>query len=152
MGDNYLGVSSASEWLSPINGTFLALFGMELDLKDFLPDESDQASSVTSFKSFQELIFGRAPQEPPPTLPPHKQCRDFCDWYFRFMNCWLPILHKPTFVAMVRHTRTTLHWLGTLTRQLDRPYISRSELPDDYTGEGSAAHGNSSHPFPVYNS
>lgn len=101
VGDNYLGVSSANEWLSPIKGTSLALFGMELDLKNYVPDDEDEASALTSYAAYQELAHDTTPIERPP-LPPYQQCRAFCDWFFKFVNSWLPIVHRPTFMDMVR--------------------------------------------------
>ena len=44
IGDNYVGVSSANPLLSPIEGMQLSLFGMKLDLAEFLPPEDDPMS------------------------------------------------------------------------------------------------------------
>lgn len=85
VGDNYLGAVSANESLSPIKGTSLALFGMELDIKDFVPDDGNDKTSCTSYRSFHDLIYLREPCEKP-ELPPYNQCKAFCDYFFKFMG------------------------------------------------------------------
>lgn len=101
VGDNYLGVSSANDSLSPIKGTSLALFGMELDLKDFMSVDAEGAAAPESYETFLDLMQSGPLQEAPP-LPPYQTLRAFCEFYFVFVNPYCPVLHKPTFMAMVR--------------------------------------------------
>jgi len=104
IGDNYLGVSAANEWPTPLNGTSLALFGMELDLTEFVPQDLDH-NLLTSYETIQKYAL-RTPALDAPPLPPYHQTRALCEWYLKFLNPWAPILHKPTLMAMV--TRSPL--------------------------------------------
>lgn len=101
LGDNYLGISGANEWLSPIKGTSLALFGMELDLVDFVTNDNDEAFSPTSYENFLSIAFDKSNQQHPPALPPYQECKAFCEWYFISVNCHAPIIHKPALLDMV---------------------------------------------------
>lgn len=100
MGDNYLGVSGANDWLSPIKGTSLALFGMELDLADFITNDAQEAFSPTSYENFLSVALCGQPQEAP-NLPPYGECRAFCEWYFKSVNCHAPLVHKPAILEIV---------------------------------------------------
>ncbi|KAK4504236.1 hypothetical protein PRZ48_005152 [Zasmidium cellare] len=100
IGDNYLGVSSENNWLSPIEGTSLALFGTKIDLAEFMPSEADPATSAMSYRTFLSHAFGRTQTFQPP-LPPHAQCKVYADWYFRSIQQFIPILHKPDFMNLL---------------------------------------------------
>lgn len=100
IGDNYLGVSSENNWLSPIEGTSLALFGTKIDLAEFMPAESDPSETPTSYSTFLNYAFGRT-QPYTPTLPPYKQCKVYAEWYFRSVQQFIPILHKPHFMKLL---------------------------------------------------
>ena len=123
MGDNYLGVASANGWPLPMTGTHHTLFGMHIDLRDFVPVDASVRTSAVSYKKFQEFAFMNSSRDPQP-LPPHAQCRALCGWYFKVINPWLPVLHKPTFMAMVGHDRVVMasEHRGLLT-PLGRPRL-----------------------------
>jgi len=102
VGNNYLGVGSVNEWPMPITGTRHALFGMHIDLKDFEPEHADERTRAMSYNSFYEYTLrGRQHQVKPPPLPEYRQLRSIVEWYFKSLNCWHPILHKPTFLEMI---------------------------------------------------
>jgi len=100
LGDNYLGVSSANGWPLPITGLHHALFGMHLDLKDFVPAGGNERTEALSYQAFHDFAARESSQEAP-ILPPYQQLRTLCEWFFKSMNPWLPILHKPTFFTML---------------------------------------------------
>ncbi|KAL1305676.1 hypothetical protein AAFC00_007269 [Neodothiora populina] len=105
LGDNYLGVSGSNEWVSPIKGTSLTLFGMELDLAEFITNDAQEAFSPTSYENFLQVAFGGHIYEPP-SLPPYQECKAFCEWYFKAVNCHAPIVHKPAILDMVDRLHT----------------------------------------------
>ncbi|EME46852.1 hypothetical protein DOTSEDRAFT_70721 [Dothistroma septosporum NZE10] len=100
IGDNYLGVSSENNWLSPIEGTSLALFGTKIDLAEFVPSENDPASSAMSYRTFLTHAYGRT-KSFEAQLPPYEQCKVYADWYFRSIQQFIPILHKPDFMELL---------------------------------------------------
>ncbi|GAB7363256.1 hypothetical protein MBLNU230_g3538t1 [Neophaeotheca triangularis] len=102
VGDNYLGVSSENNWLSPIKGTSLALFGMEIDLAKFTPAENDLGQSAMSYETFLNNSFGKSRQQMHvPRLPTYEQCKTYAEWYFRSIQAFVPILHKPDFMTLL---------------------------------------------------
>lgn len=100
IGDNYLGVSSENNWLTPIEGTSLALFGTKIDLAEFMPSESDPLTSAMSYRTFLSHAFGRV-QPFRPQLPDYEQAKVCAQWYFRSVQQFIPILHKPDFMALL---------------------------------------------------
>ncbi|KAF2151671.1 hypothetical protein K461DRAFT_268814 [Myriangium duriaei CBS 260.36] len=100
IGDNYLGVSSANEWPCPASGTLHSLFGMHLDLNDYVCSEDEEFAQPTTYESFFKYAYDERRTEPPP-LPPYQQTRVMCEFWFKLGGSWLPVLHKPDFLAMV---------------------------------------------------
>lgn len=100
IGDNYLGVSSENSWLSPIEGTSLALFGTKVDLAEFMPSDSDPALSGMSYRTFLMHAFGRQ-QVFRPELPDYEKCKLYAEWYFRSIQQFIPVLHKPDFMSLL---------------------------------------------------
>ena len=106
IGDNYLGVSSENNWLSPIEGTSLALFGTKIDLAEFMPSDSDPTASAMSYRTFLSHAF-RAEYPQRPDLPAYEQCKVYADWYFRSIQQFIPLLHKPDFMNLLDKTCTS---------------------------------------------
>ncbi|KAF2093612.1 hypothetical protein NA57DRAFT_20991, partial [Rhizodiscina lignyota] len=102
-GDNYLGVSSASSYLSTITGTSLQFFGMKIDVADFAPNDTDDITSPASYEFFVSAVLGRlpVPQQEMPLPNTEAEMGVYADWYFRTLSPYTPILHKPTFMYMV---------------------------------------------------
>ena len=101
MGDNYLGVSSGNSWLTPIAGSQLELFGMKIDLAEFLPPESDPYLSAMSYQTFLSHAFSKSQQTYQPPLPSHDLCKVYAEWFFRGISVFAPILHKPHFFKLM---------------------------------------------------
>ncbi|TKA60716.1 hypothetical protein B0A55_10733 [Friedmanniomyces simplex] len=101
IGDNYLGVASENVWLSPIEGTSLALFGTKIDLADFMPPEPSRDATAMSYHTFFLHAFGKTQSTHAPDLPSYEQCRQYAEWYFRSIQTFIPILSKPHFMQML---------------------------------------------------
>ncbi|KAH0562847.1 hypothetical protein GP486_002534 [Trichoglossum hirsutum] len=108
-GDNYLGISSGSSYLSSIKGTALSVLGMEIDIADFTsPDLDEPFSPPTgidvynkSYGSFLQSAFNVSPKMTKTALPARHNGLTYAEWYFRVINPYVPILHKPTFMTML---------------------------------------------------
>jgi len=84
---------------------------MQIDLKDFVPEHADERTSAMSYNSFYEYTLqGHHHRKNPPPFPPYPQLRSIVEWYFKSLNCWHPILHKPTFLDMVDRMHTDANY------------------------------------------
>ena len=110
-GDNYLGVSSGNSFISSIRGTAMNVLGAEIDLADYMSPDMDEPDASTfgseyplnkSYRAFVQTAYNAGPKPGKVELPPENEGRTYAEWYFRVINPYLPILHKPSFVAMVR--------------------------------------------------
>jgi hypothetical protein len=109
-GDNYLGVSSGNSYLSSIKGTALSVLGMEIDIADFSSSDMDEPSHSMfeterynkSYQSFLQSAHNVNPKIDKVELPPRGEGITYAQWYFRVLNPYLPLLHKPTFMNTVR--------------------------------------------------
>ena len=110
-GDNYLGVSSGNSFISSIRGTAMNVLGAEIDLADYMSPDMDEPDSSTfgaeyplnkSYRAFVQTAYNSGPKPQEVQLPPEKEGRTYAEWYFRVINPYLPMLHKPRFLAMVR--------------------------------------------------
>lgn len=101
-GDRYGGVLSANSYLSHIKGTSLSVFGMEVDLADYISDEED---APMSYAAMMTAITNACPSMTPPAkakLPETlAECQNIAKTYLLVMNPWLPALHKPDFLRLV---------------------------------------------------
>ncbi len=108
-GDNYLGVSPGGSNLSSIKGTALSILGMEIDIADFPlqdMDEPDQAIFHPqlynkSYKAFLQSSLNINPKLEKVKLPVRDEGLTYAQWYFRVLNPYCPILHKPTYMNLV---------------------------------------------------
>ena len=110
-GNNYLGVSTGSSLLSSIRGTSMSVLGMEIDLADYMSvdlDEPDPTPSGTrppvynkSYQAFVQTAFGTSPKLSKVELPPRSEGINYAHVYFRVTNPYLPVVHKPSFMATV---------------------------------------------------
>lgn len=109
-GNNYLGVSSGNSFVSSIRGTSLNVLGVEIDLADYMSadlDEPDPTSFLTkpvynkSYHAFVHTAFSGKSKIEKPELPPRGEGLTYAQWYFRVINPYLPLLHKPTFMSTV---------------------------------------------------
>ncbi|KAK5716933.1 hypothetical protein LTR17_016226 [Elasticomyces elasticus] len=101
IGDNYLGVASENIWLSPKEGTSLALFGTKIDIADFMPPANSRDATAMSYNTFFSTAFAKTQSTHAPDLPPYEQCKTYAEWFFRSIQTFTPILHKPSFLHML---------------------------------------------------
>ena len=109
-GNNYLGVSTGNSLLSSIRGTSMTVLGMEIDLADYMSadvDEPDPLIPCThpvynkSYRAFVQTAFGTTPKLKQVELPPRSEGMNFAHVYFRLINPYLPVVHKPSLLATV---------------------------------------------------
>lgn len=109
-GENYLGVSSGNSLVSAIRGTSLNVLGMEIDLADYMhadldePDLSDYEKKPVYNKSYYAFIltaFSAKPKPPEIGLPPREEGMNCVEWFFKLVNPFLPVLHRPSFMKLV---------------------------------------------------
>ena len=109
-GNNYLGVSTGDSLLSSIRGTSMNVLGMEIDIADYTSPDLDEPEANRlmgqplynkSYGAFIQTAFGAAPRLSNIKLPPRQQGIEQVDAYFRGLNPFLPILHRPTFMNTV---------------------------------------------------
>lgn len=110
-GNNYLGVSTGSSLLSSIRGTSMNVLGMEIDLADYMSadlDEPDPTPAGTqpsvynkSYQGFVQTAFGTSPKLSKVELPPRSEGINYAQVYFRVVNPYVPVIHKPSFMATV---------------------------------------------------
>jgi hypothetical protein len=55
-----------------------------------------------SYRAFVQTAFGTSPRLSKVELPPKSEGLNYAQVYFRVTNPFLPIVHKPTFMATVR--------------------------------------------------
>ncbi|KAF4552675.1 Fungal specific transcription factor domain-containing protein 14 [Elsinoe fawcettii] len=113
VGDNYLGVASSNDWPSPVGGMQHALFGMKLDLKDFVANDDTELATATTYSAFLSYISTNKTAEAPP-LPPFQQCRTMVEWFFKMPGSWLPVLHKPDVMALLDRVYNVPHYQATI--------------------------------------
>ena len=103
---NFLGITAES-FLSPVKGMSLSFFGSEIDLSDFIPAESDDATSPLSYRYLVTHAFNKASVEAPP-LPSYEETKSYSTWYFGSMNVYTPVLSETEHMKLVRSIRSTL--------------------------------------------
>jgi hypothetical protein len=107
-GDNYLGVSFGNANLS-VNGTALSILGMEIDIADFdSPDMDEPDRSVfhpqlynKSYQAFLQTVLNVNARIEKVELPNKTEGLMYAEWYFRVINPYFPVLHRPTFFKTV---------------------------------------------------
>lgn len=109
VGDTFLGVSTGNSNLSSIKGTVLSIFGMEIDIADFKSIDMDEPHKSTfhtrlynkSYQSFIQSALNINDRIEKPDLPNRRDGLSYADWYFRALNPYSPLLHKPSFIKLV---------------------------------------------------
>lgn len=116
--DNYLGVSSAHGALgalSHVKGTILSVFGMEVDLADYVSDAVvNRQYSCMTYDNLQTQLYFNCAQKLGGTPPPlarlpdtYDGCMNNAQIYFDKINPWVPVLHKTDFYQLVSNPGPT---------------------------------------------
>lgn len=108
-GSNYLGVLGNSK-LSAIKGTALTILGMKIDIADFDSFDMDEPKDCTnidpelynkSYQSFLQTAFNVNHKIAHAELPSREEAFQLAGCYFRALNPYSPIIHEPSFMALV---------------------------------------------------
>ncbi|TVY54610.1 Transcriptional activator protein acu-15 [Lachnellula cervina] len=107
--DDYLGVSMDNLYLSEIKGTALSILGMTIDIADFQSDDMDEPDKILShqmlynksYQAFLQSTLNINPRLEGVELPPKDEAFMYSMWYFRVINPYVPLLHKPTFMKLL---------------------------------------------------
>ncbi|KAL8759146.1 MAG: hypothetical protein Q9199_000966 [Rusavskia elegans] len=109
-GENYLGVSSGNSLVSSIRGTSLNVLGMEINLADYMhadldePNPSDYEKKPMYNKSYYAFILTAFSAKPKPEevgLPSREEAMKCVEWFFKVINAYLPVLHRPSFMTLI---------------------------------------------------
>lgn len=109
-GENYLGVSANNPSLSSRQGSKLNVLGWEIDIAGFTSvdrDSSDpsysheEPSYDRSYKSFIASAFGVNSKVENLKLPSREDALRHAYGYVHVINAFTPVLHAPSFLALV---------------------------------------------------
>ena len=103
---HYLGMSAGNSYLSSMKAIALSLLGIDIDLSALDPSEPAGHASANqtdeSYGSCLSTIFNVNPNVPKAELPPKEDGMQFINYFFIISHPYLPILHIPSFINMVR--------------------------------------------------
>lgn len=112
--DNYLGLSAGSSVINAMKACGVSVLGVYINLKDLDPSEPETArlpnSSLpaTSYESFLKSVYGgESSRIEKPSTPSKEEMDEILSWYFNMSYPYIPVLHKPTIIAMVRPCSNT---------------------------------------------
>ncbi|KAL9117921.1 MAG: hypothetical protein Q9187_005538 [Circinaria calcarea] len=86
----------------------LNILGWEIDINAFISDSSGQSVDFgsqaynISYRSFIASVFGGGSRIPKVELLPRQEVFGYASAYFQMLNAFLPVLHKPAFMTLVR--------------------------------------------------
>lgn len=95
---------------------------MEIDLTDYIhsdldePDPSEYEKKPVYNKSYYAFIltaFSATPKPQDIGLPPREEGMKCAEWFFKVVNPYLPVLHRPSLMELVSMTtvcRLFLAW------------------------------------------
>ena len=137
--DSHLGVARDQEPLSSIKGTQLTILGTTIDTASFnVPDDEEpppdaDISTALYNKSPHSFRLSTMRVNPTPEvqLPPRQEAFNYADWYFLVIGSFLPVLHKPSFLTLVRPSPATTPCTLTSPFQLARVYDEPGFLPSE---------------------
>lgn len=107
----HLGVFKDNSPLSSINGTQLSILGTTIDITSFDSPDMDGPPAGTSnstpiynksLQSFYNSVARVNPQIEAP-MPSRKDAFSYSEWYFCMVGAFVPVLHKPTYFALVNN-------------------------------------------------
>lgn len=103
---HYLGISAGNSYLSSMKEAALSILGIDIDLSDLNPSEpagrNDSQRLDDSYGSCLATVFNCGTGVQRPELPPKEEGLKHIMYYFMISHAYLPILHQPTFLKMVR--------------------------------------------------
>ena len=163
----YLGVSTDQQPLSSIKGTTLSVLGTSIDITQFDTPDMDmdepppdaQVAENLYNKSVQAFLQSvmNINSVPDAHLPIRKDAFQYSEWYFLMVHPFLPVIHKPSYMNLVRllsfpypcHV-PTVTWSPSSNHRFDTAHSdirARSQAYGPRRSHGT--HGSSYHLFPV---
>ena len=109
---NFVGVFTSKEPQSSGTKSKLNMLGWEIDLSSFEACESMEGDQVLdsgqplydrSYRSSIATMHGVNPRLPKVDLPPKEEAFELAAGFFLVIGSFVPILHKPTYMNMVRY-------------------------------------------------
>lgn len=105
----HLGVFKDNSPLSSINGTQLSILGTTIDVTSFDAPDMDgppvgMSNSAPIYnKSLQSFYNSVAKVNPPiaAPMPSREEAFSYSEWFFCMVGAFIPVLHKPTYFALV---------------------------------------------------
>lgn len=109
-GDSHIGVFQDKAPLSAVKGTQLSILGATIDVTDFDAEDMEepapgfQATEPFYNKSLFSFVQSVMHKQPPPPieLPSKDEAFQYSEWYFVMIFPFVPVLHKPTHMRLVR--------------------------------------------------
>lgn len=86
------------------------MLGFEIDTAKFVSSDLDEPTTKLgkmdrlynkSKTSVLRTLAGMQPMPETPALPPKATANSYVGWYFLVVNPYAPVLHEPTFKALV---------------------------------------------------
>lgn len=95
----------------PVRGSKVSMFGFEIDTARFASADLDEPAqplgkhdrlyNKSKTSVLRTAMGGQRPPDMPP-LPTQATANSYVGWYFMVVNPYVPVLHEPTFKALVR--------------------------------------------------
>ena len=110
-GDSYVGASPTSHSQGSDRPPKLNMLAWEINIASFTAGGLGRTRGLssrtydTSYESFIATTFGVNPRLEKVELPSRQVAFRYAEGYFLIINAFLPILHKPSFMSLVRHRR-----------------------------------------------
>lgn len=73
---------------------------MQIDTSEFWDDAGDE-ESPKSFAGLLEVLFGKETHGPAGLPEDLDQAMQYAGWFFKIINPFRPVVHKPEMVALV---------------------------------------------------
>lgn len=105
----HLGVFKDNSPLSTINSTHLSILGTTIDITSFDAPDIDgppagTAKSTPIYNKSLRSFYNSVARVNPPieaSMPSREDAFSYSEWYFCMVGAFVPLLHKPTYFALV---------------------------------------------------
>lgn len=103
---HYLGMSAGNSYLNSMKDTALKLLGIEVDLSVLDPadpqSQEEASLPIPDDDQMLKIMFNQVPRRPAVPLPEYQEAMRLINYFFTISHPYLPILHKPSFMKLVR--------------------------------------------------
>jgi hypothetical protein len=139
--DSHLGVGSDNAPLSSFKGTQLSILGTTIDITSFDAPDMDEPPPDAKIaqplynKSVQAFLQSTMNINPPlkdVPLPSREDAFTYANWYFVMIFPFLPVLHRPTFLKLVRKLNPPPPFFPALSSVAQMADTRRVNIVDEY--------------------